>query len=65
MAIAKLVQHIREEFDEVPGLAITVDEGARFWAIDPDTCHHVLAQLQSMKVLMRTEDGRYRQAPSV
>jgi hypothetical protein len=64
MMIAKLVQRIREEFDEAPGLAVTVDEGARFWALEPDTCRHVLAELQSMNVLVRTEDGRYRRAHS-
>ena len=33
-AIGVLTQRIRDEFDEAPGLQITVEEGVRFWAID-------------------------------
>lgn len=57
----KLVQRIREEFEAAPGLRITVDEGARFWAIDGETCQYVLTQLHEMGFLVKTHDGRYQQ----
>ncbi|HEY2643688.1 MAG TPA: hypothetical protein VGI56_08050 [Galbitalea sp.] len=57
----KLVQRIREEFEEVPGLQLTVDQGMRFWAIDAATCECVLGRLHEMGFLVKTHDGRYRQ----
>jgi hypothetical protein len=59
LTATKLVQRIREEFDEMPGLEMTVDEGARFWALDAETCEHVLRQLHDVGFLARTDDGRY------
>ena len=61
----KLVQRIREEFDEMPGLRFTVNEAARFWAIDEVTCASVLMQLAAAGFLARGTDCRfemYRQA---
>lgn len=60
----KLVQRIREEFEEAPGLQITADEGGRFWALDAKTCELVLAQLHETGFLLKTQDGRYRQTSS-
>jgi len=61
LSFAKLVHRIREEFEEAPGLDINVDEGARFWALDRDTCERVLARLHDINFLARTADGRYHQ----
>ncbi len=33
----KLVQRIREEFEDMPGLRLTTDEASRFWALDERT----------------------------
>jgi Fic family protein len=54
-----LVQRIREEFEEIPGLRFTVAEAARFWALDLATCERVLAQLLSSGFLARGADDRY------
>jgi hypothetical protein len=64
LAIGILTQRIREEFDEVPGLQITVQEGMRFWALDAYTCLKVLELLHEAGFLVRTPDGRYRRAPA-
>jgi Fic family protein len=56
-----LVQRIREEFEEVPGLRLTVREAARFWGLDEETCGQVLAQLLATGFLVRDGYGRYRQ----
>jgi len=58
--LTKLVQRIRAEFDEAPGLDITVDQGVRFWALDAETCEHVLTRLHEMGFLLKTHDGHYR-----
>ena len=61
-AIGDLTQRIREEFDEAPGLEITVEEGVRFWAHDADTCSKGLSALHNAGFLVRTRDGRYHRA---
>ena len=43
--LTNLVQRIREEFEEAPGLCVTVSEASQFWALDERTCERVLAQL--------------------
>jgi len=58
--LTKLVQRIRAEFDEAPGLDITVDQGVRFWALDAETCEHVLTRLHEMGFLLKTHDGHHR-----
>ena len=63
LAFGVLTQRIREEFNEVPGLQITVQEGMRFWALDAYTCAKVLELLHEAGFLVRTRDGRYHRAP--
>jgi hypothetical protein len=58
----KLVQRIREEFEYFPGLRLTVCEGARFWALDPDVCQRVLAELRAAGVLLLDSNNRYLSA---
>jgi hypothetical protein len=57
----KLVQRIREEFEDAPNLRMTVSEAARFWALDFRTCERVLAELLRMGFLARGPDERYGQ----
>jgi hypothetical protein len=61
-ALLKLAQRIREEFEETPGLRVTIDEGARFWGLDEHVCELVLAELLADGFLSRGFDQRYRQA---
>ena len=56
----KLVQRIREEFDDFPDLRMTVTEAARFWGLDRATCERVLAELLRTGFLARGPDDRYR-----
>jgi len=56
-----LVRRIREEFEESPGLQITLTEASRFWGLDETTCEQVLAQLLASGFLARSSDGQYRQ----
>ncbi len=58
----KLVQRIREEFEEAPDLRITVNEAARFWGLDLSTCERVLTELLQVGFLAQGPDARYRQA---
>jgi DNA-binding IclR family transcriptional regulator len=57
----KLVQIIREEFEEAPDLRVTAGEAARFWALDLSTCERVLTELLHVGFLALGADARYRQ----
>jgi hypothetical protein len=61
-ALFKLAQRLREEFEEAPGLRITVIEASRFWGLDEETCGRVLARLFATGFLKQGLDGRYRRA---
>ena len=60
--LIKLAQRIREEFEEVPGLRITVAEAARFFALDDTTSAWVLGRLLAAGFLATGVDQRYRKA---
>lgn len=60
-AFVKLVQRIREEFEEAPGLQMTVSEGSRFWGLDEGTCSEVLGRLVATGFLAKGVDERYVQ----
>lgn len=61
MFFRKLVQRIREEFEDAPGLRMTLSEAARFWGLDLATCERVLSDLLAAGFLTRGDDQRYRQ----
>jgi hypothetical protein len=62
LVLQKLTQRIREEFEEAPGLRLSVDEASRFWDLDEMTCHVVLKRLRANGFLATDCDHRYRQA---
>ncbi len=37
-----LVERIRLEYDEMPGLSLTLGQAARFWQLDQETCRLAL-----------------------
>jgi hypothetical protein len=57
----KLTQRIREEFQDAPGLRVTVREGARFWDLDEMTCQQILVRLRAAGFLTVDADNRYFQ----
>jgi hypothetical protein len=65
MTNRKLVQRIQAEFEEAPGLAITVERGVRFWALDAVTCERVLTSLREAGFLVKSADGQFRRRPTV
>jgi hypothetical protein len=55
----KLVQRIREEFENAPDLRMTANEAARFFGLDLAMCERVLAELRLVGFLARDADERY------
>ena len=55
----RLLEIVRGEFLEMPGLRLTKKQAQRLWAIDRDTCEALLGALESSRFLRRTRDGEY------
>ncbi len=55
----KLVQWIREEFEDAPHLRLTTREAAAFLGLDLAVCERVLSQLLRAGFLTRGADNRY------
>ena len=62
--LRKLVQQIREEFENLPDLHLTVNEASRFWALDLATCQQVLVELLASGSVALDGDRRYHLAQS-
>lgn len=58
-SLRKLVQRIREEFEDLPNLHLTAIEAARFWGLDLVTCQQVLAELLASGSVTLDGDQRY------
>ena len=56
---AAIATRIRGEFNEMPGLCLTLPQARRLWALDNTTCEHVLAALMREGFLRRNTAGIY------
>ncbi len=59
MPLRELLQRIRGEYLEMPGLSLTAAQAHRLWSLDLSTCVTLLETLVEAKFLGRTHDGRY------
>jgi hypothetical protein len=59
-----LLRRARGEFREMPGMRLTIDQAARLWSADRQTCQLVLDALVASHDLAIDENGRYRKAHS-
>ena len=51
-----VIQRVRGEFNEMPGLRLTPEQAARLWGLDARSCSEVLRALVSSSFL-RWSDG--------
>ena len=56
---ADLVQRVRGEYLEMPGLRLTSAQAQRLWHLDRAQCEHVFAALIEAHILKRTPDGSF------
>ena len=54
-----LLQRVRAEFTEMPGLRLTLAQARRLFALRTDICERVLNTLAAAGVVVRAPDGRY------
>jgi len=53
-----LLERVRGEFLEMPGLSLTPEQAARLWGVDMQACGQVIAALLASAFLRRTSQGR-------
>lgn len=56
---APLLERIRGEYFEMPGLSLTHTQAARLWGLDLHTCEAALGNLVAMGFLRHTARGTY------
>ena len=59
------VDHIAEQYLEMPGLSLTVPQAARLFGLDADVCAQHLDSLMQTGFLQKTLRGRYVRPTSV
>jgi hypothetical protein len=59
----RILQRIRGEFLEMPGLRLTCQQAQRLWRLDQETCLALLEFLVETNFLCRLGDGRYGRFP--
>jgi hypothetical protein len=57
MNVGPLVDRVRGEFNEMPGLRLTVPQAARLLGIEPAACRDVIDELVQSAFLRKTADG--------
>jgi hypothetical protein len=57
LAFHKLVERVRSEFLEMPGLRLTTPQAARLWGLDVPSCEAVIEVLVRSAFLQRTASG--------
>jgi len=63
--MSALVQRIQREFEEAPGLAITVEKGVTILGARCATCERVLTDPQAAEFLVQSADGHFRRRPTM
>ena len=54
-----LLSRIYSEFEEMPGLSLTVGQAAKLFGLPPDIASRILEQLTDRRVLRRRNDGQF------
>lgn len=57
MELEAVVQRIRAEFNEMPGLRLTLAQATRLWGLEQRTCEAVIDVLVRREFLRRTACG--------
>ncbi len=58
--VHEMLQRIRGEYLEMPGLRLTAEQARRLWSVDDlGTCRSLLDTLVESNFLTRSRDGKY------
>jgi hypothetical protein len=61
-SVDSIVQRVRSEYLEMPGLSLTERQAQRLWHLEPETCHSLFKALVESGFLRRTPRGGYVRA---
>jgi hypothetical protein len=59
-----LVDRVRGEFNEMPGLKLTMEQAAKLWGMDMTACRQIIDALVESSFLRWTPTGRIVRADS-
>jgi hypothetical protein len=59
-----LETRVRREFEEIPGVSLTLAQAGRLFGLSADVCEQVLSSLVREGVIAITSDQRYAIAPN-
>ena len=59
-----VLQRVRGEYMEMPGLRLTPEQAQRLWGLDRASCDALLGALVESKFLLRTRDGAFVRSQS-
>jgi hypothetical protein len=62
MELEHVMQRIREEFREMPGLRLTPAQATRLWGLEHHTCRTVIDRLVAAAFLRWTDSGSVTRA---
>ena len=62
MELEPIVDRIREEFREMPGLRLTPAQATRLWGLEEKTCAAVIERLVETEYLRWTDSGSVTRA---
>ncbi len=62
MDFHQLLQRVRSEFNEMPGLRLTPAQAARLLGLDQPACQRVINTLVGMEFLRQAPDGSIMRA---
>ncbi len=57
-----VVDRVRAEFEEMPGMTLTVSQASRLFGLDEDVCRKVVDQLVNLAYLRKTVNGAVTRA---
>ncbi len=57
MNVERVTERIRAEFDEMPGLVLTLPQASRFFGLDHEMTQSVIDRLVGAAYLKKTSDG--------
>jgi hypothetical protein len=59
-----LVERIRRDYAEMPGLKLTIEQACRLWHVREEVCRATLNDLVQQRVLFQTPSGAFIMRPS-
>ena len=57
--IDNMIDRIKSEYREMPGLQLTFEQMLRLWRLERSTCRTLVEKLIDAQFLKTTRDGRY------